>query len=328
MLGVAGHGLLLFSDPIDVAFPLLALAGSLLSGCFVALAVLSWGVRCSEGRAQHVLVDVAVSYMASQAVLVACFAFGLPQGVLMLACPVACALGAWRFGARARADADDSRALGLADVEVGMGADGSRGLPVPWRMVGPALFLVYFCVIFVRLLVSSFTGDATASSKVLAGAIGCAVYLFVLAVFARQGDVEAKMVVQFVLIVVLYLGALVAMLLLGGHEHAAVRRVLIAIEHCVEVFVWMALVRGSCAREADPVCLSGFYLLSVVLLPWVLSFDVFYLAGLDAVVSGSDLLVSAVTVASFVTAFAVIAFLFAAYLKTGFATGPAAESFG
>lgn len=305
--GLVGHGLLVLADPSAGSFAVQAVAGSVLAGCFIALGVLMWGARSSEGSAAGALLNIAASYLTSQAVLALYCACGLSQAYLMLACPVVCALGCWAYG-------------GAAGGRPGEGREAPAGSlrAVPWRLVVPALFLVYFCVIFVRLLVTSFSGDASPYGKALAAAVCLAAFAVVVVIvrFAPVGE-SNKLAVSFAFLAVLYMAALVAMLLLDGHENFYVRRVLVASEHCVDALVWMALAYAVAARGVSPRKAFGFYLVAVMAVPWVLSFDAFYLLGLDQVVLGNEILLPAVSIASFVAALGLVGFLLISLLRGG-----------
>ena len=87
------------------------------------------------------------------------------------------------------------------------------------------------------------------------------------------------------------------------------RRVLIAGEHCVEVFIWMTFAYAAARKRLSAVLAFGILGILLVALPWMLSFDFRYLVPIAESVVSSDALNSVVTVALCVTALGTIAYL-------------------
>lgn len=306
--GFVGHALLMSCRAGTAFFWAQMGIGSLLTGLFVAFAVYLWGGLSSHGISTQAIARVAVSYLVAQIVTAVYYSLCPSSTLLMLLCPLVCSVGAWlggQAGLPSKEDAPSSSPTSLGGLR-----------DVPWRMVAPALFLVYFGVVFVRLLVGPFNGDADVAGKAFTAFVCCAVFAVIVILIRRVPSAENGLTICLTVLVVLCMVSLVAMLLLDGHEHFYVRRMLVASEHCVEVFIWMALAYAVAAKRVVPAHAFGFYLVGVVAVPWVLSFDVFYLLGLDLVVQGDAILAPAVSIASLVAAFGLIIFLLSSLLQS------------
>lgn len=150
LLGVIGHVLLIACDAASPSSGILIMAAMPLVATFEAAFVLLWGCRFSGGDSGGAVLGIAVSFAASQLVLVfVCggFSFYAP---FLLACTVCTAMCAV-LSARA---APSSHVFGLSSLR-----------QLPWRTTALMMLLVYFCVIYVRLRIPEFSGDASMSSK-------------------------------------------------------------------------------------------------------------------------------------------------------------------
>lgn len=292
VLGLAGYALLLTSGGLP---GVVAALGALLVAAFVVAATMlatRWTLGLSSAR--DALLATAVSFMAAQVIVALWAVASLPQAALLVGLVVVwagCAYG----------------------LEGGLGTiAGPLARPfagIPWGMVFPSLLLIYFSTIFVRLRIAAFTGDASDASKLLSALFGLLFMAAVWLLLWRCRLLEVASVSSFVLLSMVYLAALMALLLAGMAEGVLARRVLIAVEHCIEAFVWMALARSVYVRKTEPAVACALYLVAVVALPWMLSFDLYYLAGLDAVVNREVLTGPVLALMAFVTALVAVGFL-------------------
>ena len=300
--GAAGNALLLATDcSTGVAEPAPAV-GIALVGVFVGGAVLqSFALFPLLRSDREAALGLTASFVGSRVWMIAWLALGLPQAVQLALCPLlwaACSIAALRMGATEPPPSPEgSRAA----------RPGAAG--IPWNMVLPALVLIYFCVIFNRLRIADFSGEATVSSKMVSVAAGAILSTAALVALAVCRRVETGMVLAFSLLAAVYLAVLSVMVLQEGGGSSIARRVLIADEHGVELLVWVALARVVRIRASSPVGGGAFYLTTVVALPWALSFDAFYLTGLNTAIDFEALAVPILVVASFTTALASMAFL-------------------
>ena len=141
--------------------------------------------------------------------------------------------------------------------------------------------------------------------KLATAVAGLVVFAVVAVVLVRGKQPRNTLLVILAILVAVSMVAMVLMLLAGQEPSALPRRFLVASEQCIEVFVWLVLLDAVRTRGTHPLWAFGLYLLAVVALPWVLSFDLFYLGGVAALVPGRDVLMPGITVALLIAAFAV-----------------------
>lgn len=312
VLGLAGYALLLAPGGLSGASGAVVALGALFIAVFVVAATMlatRWALGFSSTR--DALLVTAVSFMVAQVIVALWAVTSLPQAALLVGLVVVWA----------------GCAYGL-EGELGTIAEPlvRPFAGIPWSTVFPSLLLIYFSTIFVRLRIATFTGDASDTSKLLSALFGLLLMAAVWLLLWRCRLLEVASVSSFVLLSMVYLAALMALLLAGMAEGVLARRVLIAVEHCIEAFVWMALARSVYVRKAEPAVACALYLVAVVALPWVLSFDLYYLAGLDAVVNREVLTGPVLALMAFVTALVAVGFLLirmTAILRAEQGRGPA-----
>ncbi len=176
-------------------------------------------------------------------------------------------------------------------------------------MVSLVVLLIYFCIIYVRLRIESFTGDSAIAHKLFASTICASVFVVVVSYLARKHKSENSFVVIFVFLVSLYMIGLAAIMLTSGGEDTLARRMLIAGEHCLEVFLWMLLSSLIVRNRLSPIVTFGLYGIAAVAVPWILSFDLRYLTNIANIILSNNLLTSIVTIALCATALGTVAFL-------------------
>lgn len=294
-LGAAGHAILACSNASQLAFVSPAAAGALLVALFVATFVPLWGSRLSCGEGKQATFAIALSYLASQLTLTVCFAAEIPQGLLLSICAAGSAICA----VLSANDTAPSRTFSSSSLRA-----------LPWRMIGLVVLLIYFCIIYVRLQSGEFSGDVEASRKLLASVICLLIFAVVTLCLMKRRTSDNGFIVVFIFLVSAYMVALALVALIPGDNGSALaRRMLIAGEHCLEVFLWMTIVSVVIRRRLAPIPVFATFGIVVVALPWMLSFDLRYLAGFAEAFSSSDFSTPVVTVALCATALGTIAFL-------------------
>lgn len=317
--GMVGHAVLLFADPSVASSQPLMLIGSLLAALFVVASVVAWGCAVPKVGASRPFLFVAASYALAQAIQTVYFGIGAPNGPLLVVASAASAAGLWvSMAGRSKERGATGESLS-ASRETG-GADLRTG--IPWSVVVPALIMVYFCDVFVRLLVTEFNGDASVFRKFVTAAAGLVVAILLLVVVKRVSRPEAMLVASISLLAVGSMVAMSLMLLAPSEIQSIARRFLVAGEHGTEAFVWIALLYGVVCRGARPITLYALFAAFVVGLPWALSFDAFYLAGLDRLVDGNNLVIPALTVALVVVAVGMIGILLGSFMRSMGAGSP------
>jgi DNA-binding CsgD family transcriptional regulator len=317
LCGILGDAALLFiptRQPFDLRVALIV--GVMLVAAFTAFAVVTYGIGLSKLGWRLGSGMVMASFLLAQVIQAPYYLFDVQQAPLYLIAPAGVAVGtaslsrlvAWDKG---RGKPPEDAAQGVDD------ASAARRRPlrgIPWRVVLPALFIIYFCSIFIRLLISDFTGDAPSVTKFVTYAAGACVMGVVSAcLLLRQRDSEESLLVALSLLAAASMAAMALMLVFGASS-VVPRRILVACEHAMEAFVWMVLVYAASCKGADAARSFGWYLVAVGAFPWLLSFDLYYLGGLDAVLADSDLLIPGVSTALVVLALTVIWFLLSSLL--------------
>lgn len=335
--GVFGHALLTFVDPASGAFSSCAAIAALATSLFVCLAVIGWGclsARSTAGPSEPL--GVIVSYALSQAAESVWFWLDLSRAPLYLVCPVASCTCGW-LASRAPTASSRSLTSGPLPLEHADGAtphapETSPSREIPWHMIIPALLLIYFCVIFTRLTISGWQGDSAYASKAVTSLFATCFAILATGVLLRglrQGwAIELQLMTVFAVLVVMYLAALGGEVLIGSVGELPMRRLLIADEHCLEVFVWIVLVCTAQAGHIRAVHLFGLYVLVVIAIPWFISFDVFYLTPLSSVIDPDVIHEPALVIAMFSAALAAVISLvsFALNVMTQTTTGAGATS--
>lgn len=293
-LGAVGHALLIACEAGSSSSRILIMAGMPLVATFEAAFVLLWGCRLSSDGGGRAVLGIAISFAASQlGLIVVCGGF-LPYAPFLLVCAVCTGMCA-AFSARG---ASLSRTFDLSSMR-----------QLPWRMAALMMLLVYFCVVYVRLRIPEFSGDASMSSKLFASVLCLCTFSAVVLCLRRFADPESGLVVVFIILASVYMVGLLMVALFPDDGSVLARRVLIAGEHCVEVFIWMTFAYAAARKRLSAVLAFGILGILVVALPWMLSFDFRYLVPIAESVVSSDALNSVVTVALCVTALGTIAYL-------------------
>lgn len=283
--GFIGEGIL-------ALLPSVADAGGwvLIASVLVALAVVGliglWGVRSSCADARRAVMVVALSYAACEGVLTVCSFVGADIRAVLVLCPLAsaaCLLAPYRPAS------EDS-----------IGPSALKRLP--WRMLVPGALFVYFGVIFVRVLIGYSFGGLNDFDRAVATCMPFIVFAIVALYVSHHPSTAEDLTVTFAVLVVVYMAALTAVLVFADANYTVVKRVLVASEHCFEVFIWMTIAAAVGGMRKNPFALFAGYAVIIIALPSFVSFDVMQMSGVLAIVSDTSFSIPLAAVASFATA--------------------------
>ena len=294
--GIVGHFLLTVVSPTPT-FSLTIAFGTIAVAFFILFSVLFWARRLAGNDTPRMLSCIAFSYLIAQFVSVLWFALDFSQNALLI---ISAAISGCC-----------SAAMGPANLEEeGPGTKHSI-CQLPWSMLAPTLFTIYFCEVFIRLRIGDFGGDAPVSRKIITSVIAGGAFTIVLTAMlaTRERDAERILILTFAMLVIAYLVALLAMLIFDSETKSSTNRLLIACSHCMEVFLWMVTLRAVNEKGISPVAAFGLLIIVAIAIPWALSFDAYYLLGFDSIVSDMDILLPGVALALLVTTASTIVFL-------------------
>lgn len=296
--GVAGQATLAFgTSDVGQLGPSISIVISLaLTALFIAWFVVLWGCRITDTSFTHAIFGVALSYLLSQIILVPFALAGLPTGLLLCCCAVATTFCA---------------AYSTKTPEPGAATTPSGSAQTfPWRIVVTTVMLIWFCIVYIRLLIPTYTGDSSIGSKLFAAALCIGTYAVVVCYLAKNPDSKSRFIGVFILLISAYMLGLLAIAVFSDPNDVVARRILIASEHCLEAFLWMILCDGVLRNRLSAEVVFSLYGIVVVSLPWVLSFDVRYLASIPEAFLADRLLTSLAPIALFVVALCTVTFLF------------------
>lgn len=303
LVGAWAQGVLAWGTPMLLTPPLIAcwVVGVAI---FVVGMVLVWSERLCSFALYDALIVVVASFVLAQAVQAVWAAASLLQGTLLSGCAVLSAFAVVTSG----------RAV-VPEVHK---ATGGLGRALPWGMIVPMLFLVYFCEIFIRLRSITYSGDVLPGKRVVTALIGLAVFAVVgvILVMRRKQDPEQSAILAFSWLVLAYLIALAAMLLFDAQVKSLTNRFLVACSHCVEAFLWMVLIIAVKKNGIGPVRVFALLIMFGLAFPWAFSFDAYYLLGLNIFFAAHDILVAGVAMALIVASAATIGFLLVYALRS------------
>lgn len=295
---VGASGLAALSIPnILVASAAATYAAMLGIAVFTAYFTVFWGTAFSNTDAGTVALHTALSFVLSQAFTLLAYALGFSQNLFLEICALGC--GASAIVTRSTVYHGDVHANDETSMK-----------QLPWSIIVFTLLLIYFCVIHVRLQIPQFNGDASVGNKCLAASICLVVFLCVTAFLTKSQPSPHRLTVIFITLVAGYLAGLGAVSLFFSTDGGSLaRRVLIADEHCLEAFLWMLLAHQASTKGISGIRIFALYGIAIVVLPWLISFDVRYLTPLGEIAATSDWVLPLVTIALCATAIGALTFL-------------------
>lgn len=302
--GVAGQAALAFGAfDVGQLGPSITIVISLaLTALFIAWFVVLWGCRITDASFTHAIFGVALSYLLSQIILVPFALAGLPTGLLLCCCAVATTFCA-AYSTKAPEPGAATTPSGSAQT-------------FPWRIVVTTVVLIWFCIVYIRLLIPTCTGDSSIGSKLFAAALCIGTYAVVVCYLAKNPDSKSRFIGVFILLIGAYMLGLLAIAVFSDLNDTMARRIFIASEHCLEAFLWMILCDAVLRNRLSAEVVFSLYGIVVVSLPWVLSFDVRYLANIPEALLADKLLASLAPIALFVVALCTVTFLFQQMRRT------------
>lgn len=303
--GIVGHGVLA-GVPLSAADAPFIVGAIVLVAAFITITVIFWGCTLVQRPSHEALLVIPLSFLVAQAVLALFSLLGLSQNVLLIACAAAttaCAAGQ----------------LDTCPASPDPKAP-KKGLlrSLPWGMLAPMLFLIYFCEIFIRLRISAYAGSAAPERQAVTAVIAFATFVLVLAIprLTRIKNSDKNLVIAFAVLMVVYLIALIIMLLFNADEGHITNRILVACSHCNEVFLWMVLVPALRRSGHSPIVAFALLIIFALAIPWALSFDLYYLSGLDALLAERDILSYGIGLALAIAATGTVGFLLVYALRS------------
>lgn len=298
--GVAGQALLSYGAQSDALTSALVMVALPMIAVFIATFVVLWGVRFSQPGLRHAVLDVAISYLCSQILIILWCLLGLPFNLFLCGCALLSAIFAI-FQPRDYLNNSEAFSIGERRATI---------KSIPWRIVGIVTLLIWFCIVYVRWLLVGYDGDSSNAYKLFASFLSACTFALTVLYLKRKPDAANRLLVIMMLFIGVYMLALVGISLLADAGSALPRRILIASEHCLEAFLWMILCDTVTHKRLSPALVFGLFGIAVVDLPWVFSFDLRYLSGVTDEALQNGWLYSLSTVMLFVIAILSIVFLY------------------
>ncbi len=279
--------------------------GMVLVALFIVCAVVSWGGRlASDGFARASGLGVA-SYGAFSVVWLLWVWLAPAASWLLAASPLvsgACLTSLRLLGDRP-ADGDAPAAADAPSPD----ASGGPIARFPHAVVWPCAALVYAAVALVRVFTTMQAGMSVGAlshdQQVLSALIQVvvvAVFAFALRVALKKGVVRCGLTVMGVL-VLLFLAALLQVMLTGATQESSFvgRRALVAVEHCLELLLFVVLASVVRGRAAFGTRAFACFAVGVLAVPQFLSLDLMYRTGVLDALARIDLMVPVAAIASF-----------------------------
>ncbi len=306
-LGTLGCALLMACgsfEPSTVADAGLG-CGMALVALFIVCAVVAWGeFLVSDGFARASGLGAA-SYGAFSVVWLLWVWLAPAASWLLAASPLVS--GACLTALRLLADcpADD----GAPAATAAPSPDASFGSAVrfPHAVVWPCVALVYAAVTLVRVFTTMQAGMSVGALShdqqmlsALIQVVVVAVFALVLRVALKKGVVRCGLTVMGVL-VLLFLAALLQVMLTGAAQESSFtgRRALVAVEHCLEVLLFVVLASVVQGRASFGTRAFACFAVGVLAVPQFLSLDLMYRTGVLDALAHIDLMVPVAAIASF-----------------------------
>lgn len=293
MVGAVALAVISSSTTMD-ASPFVMYGALLCSAFAIVFFVLFWGMVFSCDNAKHNALQAAVSYALSQVLTFLVLLAGTPQEWFLCICMVGCGV----LAAKAPINGEGGCKLLSKSFK-----------QLPWDIIVFSVLLIYFCVIYIRLQITQFGGDASATVKCFASMLCLIAFSGVAVYLAKEPTSPYRFTVVFIALVGGYLVGLGGISVFSTDGGVLARRVLIADEHCVEAFLWMVLVYHAASKQLSGIKLFALYGIVVVALPWMISFDVRYLTPIGEIVASSNWMLPLVTLALCATALGSLVFL-------------------
>ena len=274
-LGIIGHLLLVGSPgmgdsaPLVTALVLVGFAGSI---AFIVGHIFAWGALLRRLSLSQAVFAVAVSSALSYAVQLGCneLSAGVLLGYLVI-CPLGSTVG-WVAADGSQPAAE--KTLVSRATSPGIAAS-LRALP--WKLVGPSLVLIYFEQVFSSLLFKRYPlwpRDNLTVTLAVGAVLWLAVGLYLGRLFYRAArgakprrSLDTVLTGLFAMLLVVYMGALLATLMFPQGDGLVVERFLVAAGSSFRVLLWLAIAVTVGRQRSDLVTGYLCYVFFVLALP-------------------------------------------------------------
>lgn len=269
-LGLAGHSLLVGSPFMGSSTPLVTIAvvvGFLLTVAFIVGHILAWGDALRRLPLAEALLVVVSSNALSYGVQLACDAL---SSTFLLGYLFVCPLGSaafWIAAARKLLPCSETPAPGIAHSLAGL----------PWKLMAPSIVLIYFEQLFSSLLFKRYVLWPRDNLTVTL-AVSCVLWVIASVYLARWALAHPKnqeavrtsstvLTTIFAVLLVVYMGALLATLMFPEGDGLIVERFLVAAGSSFRVLLWLAITAAVHAQRSSLVVGYLTYVFFVLALP-------------------------------------------------------------
>lgn len=297
LLGAIGNLLVLSAGMFAAMSDIVTGVGLFFVAFYVAIYLVVWGARSSEsqsGGVGYIGVVIALSYILYSTLWAIFLATGLNPSYLSPLYPLVSAL----FLYLCPPSAEQPSSFTMRSLKA-----------MSWEIVLPCIIFVYFGVLCVRILTGMQMGELTNTLRLIT-TLGSLIVVAVMALcFYRVSYSAPTIVGVFAFLVVLYMAAFLVMLLFSDSLTSYDKRILIAIEHGFEVYLWMLLACTVYTKRISPLLVFSLFAIIIVAMPQFISVDLMYQTGVLDLVSQVVFVVPMAAVASFIVATAAIVLL-------------------
>ena len=258
---------LLFFQGAELSLPS-TMVGVVLVGVGCSYLSVVFGSLFAPFNPSRVPLDIIISGAISEFLIFCIVAAGADLGLFALASPTIAA-ACWStiekqdYGI---VEEDDTRKILKRSFRM-----------APWGIAVASFVLIFIWSISVRILSNGSARSFLPNDRMLSCAISFAIFLsmslFLKFSMGKQRLSNRKYIYIFAALTLLYLGALCSLELIDG-SFAFCKRLLVSVEHCLEISVVMVLIAEGCGRKCSEAPLVGLSILFVTSCPWLIAIDV------------------------------------------------------
>lgn len=293
-IGCIGSLLVLFCPWFGSTADIAAGVGLFFIAFYLALYIVVWGARTSQNDTPPIAFVVALSYVVYSVIWLIYYTLGFDASVILPLCPIVSAL----FLYLSPFTADQSYSSKVKSLKA-----------LPWEIVLPCVVFIFSAVICVRVLTGTQMGVLSSGHRIATIGIGLIIMALFTLFFYRRPYSSSVAVGGFAFLSVLYMASLLIILLFSEPMNSYDKRMLVAIEHCFGVFLWMILASITNQKRLSPFLVFSLYAIFVVALPQFISVDLMYQTGILDLVSQVIFAVPMAAIVSFIVATASIVLL-------------------
>ena len=207
-------------------------------------------------------------------------------------------------------------AMGQSDAEAAPTVSGFSLKSLPWSIIALCIIFIYFGVVVVRTFTAMDMGSLQAgglglSPQLVTSVSGIVITVLMAVLLLRKEITFSYLISSFAVLVLLYMIALLLVNLGGGMEGLTLfgKRVLVAAEHGMKVFLTVVLAWATIRRRLSPLLVSGLFGIFVCALPQFVAFDLMLRSGILDALSRLSLVTPAAAIGAFLVAAAIILLL-------------------